>query len=320
MNKNKIKKTSPKKNISQLETIFFDWLVKSVPDIWETISTQLICDKSRKIKEVPNIKSWLKCYRNSKEIFELALIKLILSTNNAPLLLEQLTIHLSSEKEKKSIYENVQKQIQDMNAEELSIFTSEIDQNKQDFIKECDSLFNEKYNNVSQKESLDFISNIEIQFFMRIIVPCLIIHGKFPSTLLRKARLGDENIIKWMARLDNSTLKDSKIAQYIHKLSFNNPTRHKIFCRSLTEESSTFDIGEIKVSIATLISRVNFLFHKVCGSKRLNSEEIRNLFTQEARMHGLEDDFDLPASKEALYKRIKRNTIWDEIIKLPDKN
>lgn len=308
------------KKISLLEEIFFNWLVKSIPDIWASISTQLIRDKSRKIKEVPSLRSWLKCYRNSHKIFHLALVKLISSVDNTPIFTEQLKIHLSSKIEKNELYQNVQNEIQTMSAEEIDMLNSEIELNKQNLKKECDALLNEKYSNISQKESFDLVSTQEIQFFMRIIIPCLVIHGKFHSTMLRKARLGDENIIKWMARLDNSILKDSKIAQYIHKLSFNNPTRHKIFCRSLTEESSTLDIGEIKVSIATLISRVNFLFHKVCGSKRLNSEEIRYLFTQEARMHGLEDDFDLPASKEALYKRIKRNTIWDEIIKLPDKN
>jgi len=258
-------------------------------------------------------------YHTCPNFGEHLFITLISSTDSAPLFSEQLAIHLSSKSNKNFIYENVQKLIQNMTIEEEAILISEIDQNKQNLKKEFDTLFNEKYTNISQKESFDFISHQEIQFFMRIIAPCLIIHGKFPSALLRRARLGDENIIKWLARLDNSVLKDSKIAQYIHKLSFNNPTKHKIFCRSLAEESSTLDICEIKISIATLISRVNLIFHKTCGSQRLNAEEIRNLFTQEARRHGLEDDFDLPASKEALYKRIKRNTIWDELFKLPDK-
>jgi len=77
MNKNKIKLSNLNNKISLLETIFFDMLIKSVPDIWEAISTHLISDKSRKIKEVPSLQSWLKYYRNSKEIFEHALIEVL---------------------------------------------------------------------------------------------------------------------------------------------------------------------------------------------------------------------------------------------------
>lgn len=44
MNKNKIKLSNLNNKISLLETIFFDMLIKSVPDIWEAISTHLISD------------------------------------------------------------------------------------------------------------------------------------------------------------------------------------------------------------------------------------------------------------------------------------
>jgi hypothetical protein len=172
----------------------------------------------------------------------------------------------------------------------------------------------------SRDDAFLIISDHKLQFFMRVIVPCLLLHGQFPSIILRKARLGDEDSIKKLARIDHSIVHDLKISQYILDLAFKNPTRHKLLIRSLTQDAPKPDIQEIKMTFAALISHVNDLFSNALHKKRMNYTQIRKLFIDDAKLHGLEDDIDLPPGDDAFSRRIRRNKTWNDLFKVPDKN
>ena len=48
--------------------ILFDWVIQSIPDIFEGINTPLVKNKLHKIKDIPHINDWLSYYKRSKMI------------------------------------------------------------------------------------------------------------------------------------------------------------------------------------------------------------------------------------------------------------
>jgi len=235
----------------------------------------------------------------------------MLSTNdNASIILEQLSFHLLPQKEKKHLIADTMEEINSYSKDEKIKFQSEASDYHKRLKKESDALLNENFDNISRDEARSFISDSAIQFFSRIIIPCLVLYGKFPSQLLRNARLGDEKSIKQLAQIDHSIIHDKKISTYIHNLSFRNPTRHKLLIRILVKDHPKPKMKDLKVDAAALISLFNALFCKALKTKKMTAPQIRQLFV---------DDPDLPVA-ETFYKSIKRNTMWDDLLKLPDKN
>lgn len=182
------------------------------------------------------------------------------------------------------------------------------------------SLIDKQLDGISADTALDHISDYKLQFFIRIIVPCIILHGQFPSTILRRARNGNEEAIEKLSRIDHSVIHDSRISQYIFALSFRNPTRYKFLIKSLTKDHSKPGHDEIKISLAALISHINSLISSAYNNKKMTYTQIRDLFIDEAKLRGLEDDIDLPPGDDAFSRRIRRNNMWNELFKVPDKN
>ncbi len=240
-------------------------------------------------------------------------------TDNSSIFLEQLSFCLLAQKERDIFIADAINEINSYSDEEKKKFQSEVMDYNQRLKKESDAFLNDNYDDISREEARSFISDQDIQFFARIIIPCLVLYGKFPSQLLRKARLGDEKAIKQLVQIDYSIIHDKKISKYIHDLSFRNPTRHKLLIRSLVRNQKKPNKRDLKVDAAALISLFNNLFSKVLKTKKMTSHQIRQILVAEAKLHGLTDDPDLPVA-ETLYKSLKRNTMWDNLIKFPDKN
>lgn len=295
--------------MNTLEEIFSKQLIKLIPDIYAAICTGKIKDKSRKITKLPQLQQWLNFYRNSKSIFFISVLNMLSTTGRCSLLLEQMCLYLLPQKERNDILYETLNEISSYSIEEKIKFQSEVADYNQRLKQESDALFNENYENVSRDQAISFISESEIQFFLKVIIPCFVLYGKFPSQLLRKARLGDEKSIKQLVQIDHSIIHDKKISQYIHNLSFRNPTRHKLLIRVLVKDHPKPKEKDLKVDAAALISLFNDLFSKVLKTKKMTAPQIRQLFV---------DDTDLPVA-ETFYKSIKRNTMWDDLLKLPDK-
>ncbi|MDY0282067.1 MAG: hypothetical protein RBR35_16065, partial [Salinivirgaceae bacterium] len=198
--------------MNTLEEFFSKHLIKLIPDIHQAVTTDFIKNKSRKIHEVPSLSCWLECYRYSKAIFNFSILSMLEETENAPFFLEQFVLTLIPKNEKQKIEDNITNEIRTYSDEERIKFNSEVANYVVKFKKESDALLSETYKNVSQDEALSYISNPEIQFFSRVIIPCLALYGKFPSQLLRKARLGDEKSIKQLAQIDHSIVHEKKVS------------------------------------------------------------------------------------------------------------
>ena len=303
-----------------IEEIFSKHLIKLIPDIHKEICSNTLKNRSINIDQVPLLSYWLECYRCSRSIFNFSILTMLETTDNASIFKEQFALSLLPKNIKKQLQENTINEIRAYSDEEKVKFDSELTDYVEQFKKESDVLFSETYKDVSREEARSFISNTEIQFFSRVIIPCLVLYGKFPSQLLRKARLGDEKAIKQLAQIDFSIIHDKKISKYLHNLSFCNPTHHRLLTRALVRDHPKPKKKDLKIDAAALISLFNELFCKALKTKKMTAPQLRQIFVNEAKIHGRENDIDLPDSDEAFYKSIKRNTMWDDLLKIPDKN
>lgn len=305
--------------LNTLEEMFSKYLIKLIPDIHQAVTTDFIKNKSRNIHEVPSLSCWLECYRRSKFIFNFSILNILESSDNASVFKEQFAITLIQKKQKKQFIENTIKEVRSFSDEEKAKFDSEVAEHVEQLKKESDILFSETYNDVSQDEARSFISRHDIQFFQRIIIPCLALYGKFPSQILRNARLGNEKSIRKLAQIDYSIVQDKKISRYIHNISFRNPTQHKLLIRALVRDHPKPKLKDFKIDAAALLAMINTLFSKANKTKKMTVPQLRQIFVDDAKSRGLTDDQELPTG-ETLYKSIKRNTLWEDLFKLPDKN
>lgn len=303
-----------------LEEIFSKHLIKLIPEIHQAVTTDLIKNKSRNVHEVPSLSCWLEYYRRSKAIFNFSIISMLESSDNTSIFQEQFALSLVPRNKKQQLVENTINEISAYSDEEKVKFNSKLADYATQFKDDSDVLFSETYKDVSREEARSFISNPEIQFFSRVIIQCLVLYGKFPSQLLRKARLGDEKAIKQLAQIDFSIIHEKKISKYLHNLSFRNPTQHKLLTRALVRDHPKPKKKDLKIDSAALISLFNAMFCKASKTKRMTAPQLRQIFVNEAKLHGRDDDIDLPEGDEAFYKSIKRNTLWEDLFKLPDKN
>lgn len=305
--------------MNTLEKIFAEQLIKLIPDIHKAVCTGLIKDKSKNISQTPSLSHWLMLYRRSRSFFFITILSMLSKNENASIFFEQLSFYLLPDKEKSNILSEAVNEIKSYSDDEIEIFKSKLEDYNKRLKQESDAIFNENYNNISRDEVKIFISDSNIQFFSRIIIPCIVLYGKFPSQLLRQARQGDDESIKLLARIDHSIIHDKRISQYIHHMSFHNPTKHKLLIRSLVKDHKKPNIKDLKIDAASLIFLFNTLSSKILKTKKLTTPQIRKLFVNESKLHGRLDDLDLPQSDETLRQGIKRNTMWNGLIKLPDK-
>jgi len=301
-----------------LEQIFSKHLIKLIPEIHQAVSTDFIKNKTRSTENIPPLSCWLECYRRSRVIFNCTILSVLEKNKNASILLEQFAISLIPKNQKNQLIENVINKMRTSSDEERMKFNADIADYNAELKHKCDVIFSETYKNVSKDEARSFTSQLEIRFFSRVILPCLALYGKLPSQMLRKARLGDENAIRQLAQIDYSVVHDKKISRYIHNLAFRNPTNHRSLIRSLVRDHPRPKIKNLKTDAAALIYLFNSMFSKAFNKKKMTTPQLRQLFVDEAKLLGQTDDNDLPTG-ETLYKNLKQNTLWDGLMKYPEK-
>lgn len=150
--------------MNTLEEIFSKHLIKLLPDIHESVCSDLINNKSRSIIEVPQLSCWLKYYRNSKSVLYGSIINALSTTDNASLFIEQLSFYLLPQKERYTLIVDEINEIYSYSAEDKKIQSEAIDYKKR-LKKDSDALLNENYDNISRDKSRSFISSSVIQFF-----------------------------------------------------------------------------------------------------------------------------------------------------------
>jgi len=157
----------------------------------------------------------------------------------------------------------------------------------------------------------------EMIFYLRVWVPCWILYGKFPPTLLRSARLGNVDVLEKLIRLDGSVIHDKKIAEFLHQAQAkkNKSTYNLLVKAQLKGPKTKITLQKIKMNFAGFISAASSAL-----GHRLSEPEIRSLFDAVSQDTGKGDiDTDIPDSPEAFAKAIQRERQFWSIIPQPDK-
>ena len=172
-------------------------------------------------------------------------------------------------------------------------------------LKELESDTKKEFDEALEKEfRTKLLKQPEILFFYRIWIPCWLLYGQFPPTLLRSARTGDLDSIEKILRLDSSTIHDPKIAEIYHQAnSKKNKSVYNLMYKSLNKSPRVkITLQKIKINLAGLISTISIY---LC--QRLTEPEIRALFDAIAYDSGKSYiDTDLPDSPESFSKAIQR--------------
>ena len=152
-------------------------------------------------------------------------------------------------------------------------------------------------------------------------MPCLVIHGELPSSLIRKARLGDISALEKIIQIDNSSIYDVKISKFMHKLSLTNKIKYNSICKLLLKNHRSISKKKIKMNFAAILSQISKLYGRALKISPLTSGQIRAIFDDNARKQGLGlIDIDLPDSPEAFYKQMYRKDDFLKFFVVPDKN
>ena len=152
-------------------------------------------------------------------------------------------------------------------------------------------------------------------------MPCLVVYGELPSSLIRKARGGDIFALEKIIQVDKSCIYDAKISKFIHKLSLTDKIKYNSICRLLIKNKRNISKKKIKMNFAAILSQISKLYGRALNISPLTSEHIRSRFDDNAKRQGLGlIDTDLPDSPEAFYKQMYRKDDFLKFFVVPDKN
>lgn len=150
----------------------------------------------------------------------------------------------------------------------------------------------EEYDKISEeKETEENFFSPEFHFFIKVFIPCLILHRTSPAVLLRRSRNGDIDCLEKLLQLDSSIIFDERIAQLTHRLRDTTPSKHRRIIESPSKPAGRkVNIQKIKIFFSEYIS---YLSREV--DHALTEPEIRALFDAVAKDRGTADiDTDLP--------------------------
>ena len=144
----------------------------------------------------------------------------------------------------------------------------------------------------------------ELQFFLRVFVPCWVVGKTLPADLMRRARQADLDALDLLLRIDKTVIHDPKISEIIRTES-NNPRRARF--NRIAKSFSSFlpAIKKSKIKLG-LISFLSAAFSQFGG---IDTPELRKLFDSYAQTKTKGKtlaDPDLPPGLEAFSKAIRR--------------
>jgi len=285
--------------------LLFDWILKTIPDIFSGINTSLIKNKMHKIQDIPPLQEWLSYYERSDVIIN-SIAKLFYELHSeCEGILDLCSFYLCHSEEEISL----------IISKEIEHYNSLSDINKKMYISEarafCDkiknesnNLLNENYDYITSEQALSIISKPELLFFIRVIFPCLMLHGNFPINLLNKAKLGDEESLEKIIRIDKSIMYEPEIGKYLHQLSFRKPFHFQILIKRLVKEEKKLSKSQIKLRFRGLLSKIA-KYYEETGIKSVTSPEIRSRFEFEFPEDELKNKKD-PINENSYYRQDSR--------------
>jgi hypothetical protein len=303
-------------------TLLFDWVLKSIPDIFDGLNSKKIKSKYIASSGVPDLKLWLKLYKKSKHITFTILEEFCDHYSDCECFLSMIYFHLFLPR--KDQIELFNAEIIKYNAlSEINkkLYMAEIRSFNNKLKSESDKIINDDFAYIPKNDAINSLQKVEYLFLISVIMPCLVIHGELPSSLIRKARLGDISALEKIIQIDNSSIYDVKISKFMHKLSLTNKIKYNSICKLLLKNHKSFSKKKIKINFASILSQVSKLYGRALKISPLTSEQIRAKFDDNAKNQGLGlIDLDLPDSPEAFYKQMYRKDDFLKFFDVPDKN
>jgi len=145
----------------------------------------------------------------------------------------------------------------------------------------------------------------EFIFLFKVFVPCVFLFREHPTTLYRRARLGDVDALDNLLRIDKAILCDPQISKHIYLASLEKNRTHIERLAKAVEGSikDKIDLRKTKYILAGFIS----VFSEKLGH-RLSEPDIRALFDAVAADMSSDKviDTDLPNSPETFSKAVNR--------------
>jgi len=150
----------------------------------------------------------------------------------------------------------------------------------------------------------------EFIFLFKVFVPCVFLFREHPTTLYRRARLGDLDALDNLLRIDKAILCDPQISKHIYLASLQKSrTNFERLAKAVEGSlSGKLDSRKTKFILAGFLSE----FSEKLG-RRLSAPDIRALFDAVAADMGSGEiiDTDLPDSPEAFSRAVnKERKFW----------
>jgi len=158
-----------------------------------------------------------------------------------------------------------------------------------------------------EDDTFEFVmASQEISFFLRVWLPCFVLHHTEPIIMMKKARQGDMQALENLLRIDKMVLFEPKIRdQYIHaKYSPINGILNRISKAFTGRTASGVSRKKVKKQIAHFV-------HQMFGAMnvKLSVSDVQEFFDALAAAKGLLRDEDI-ISEEALKKALERAEPW----------
>lgn len=162
---------------------------------------------------------------------------------------------------------------------------------------------------MEEEEGQQFIESPAIRFVLEVLVPCIVQHQELPSTLFSRAIDGDWDALEKLIELDRWVLMfaDWAAMSYTGDSARDQEFR-ELQAKALTRQRPKLDIGELKITLAAMLS---YLGH-ACGIA-IAHKKLRERFDLHAQSSGQgERDRDLPVSDDTFGRVIRRHrTDWE---------
>ncbi|QNN25164.1 hypothetical protein HED60_23745 [Planctomycetales bacterium ZRK34] len=191
---------------------------------------------------------------------------------------------------------------------------------------------------MSDDEMAKYTARPEMQFLVRVWLPCWIACRETPGKLFRKARCGDMDALDQLLRIDRSILADRIISQHWHRAVHDRSrgAYNKLLRAIKSQPRGNMTRAKIKKAMASMGIWVSGIFVEIISRVpeprpepfndlsrwTLTEPEIRNVFDwiAMAKGDGLRDQ-EMPIGSEALAKHLNRDgKKWQALFPMPTKN
>lgn len=163
----------------------------------------------------------------------------------------------------------------------------------------------------SGENAENLAATAEVQFFVRVWLPCWLQYQVYPPKLFHRARSGEIDALEDLIRLDKAVLCDWLIAEHWHAAvnGTDSGRRERLLKAAARRPRHPMTAKKARAYFAGLISQLAIGFH--CD---VTSTEIRTLFDRIARARGKDlIDTNLPEEPATFEAAIRNKRVWPSI-------